>query len=62
MKWLKWLFGIEDDEKKSCCVAKDEVKGFFDPETGRVYKTAGSLKAAQTRRRNKAKKAKKAKK
>lgn len=69
MKWLKWLLGIggnekatpvlESAEKKSCCVAKDSVKGFVDPETGRVYKTAGSLKAAQTRRRNKAKKAKK---
>lgn len=69
MKWLKRLLGIGGDEKatpvlesaekKPCCVAKDTVKGFVDPDTGKVYKTAGSLKAAQTRRRNKDKKAKK---
>ncbi len=56
MKWLKWLLGIGGDEKATPVVESVEVKGFVDPETGRVYKTAGSLKAAQTRRRNKAKK------
>lgn len=62
-KWLKWLFGDSDEgkttpastpaEKKE---SKGNVKGFVDPETGKVYKTAGSLKAAQTRRKNKGKK------
>jgi len=66
MKWLKWLLGfggdekitvVESSEKKTCkCSPKNVVKGFVDPETGKVYKTAGSLKAAQTRRKNKAKK------
>lgn len=62
-KWLRWLLG-EDDDKKAKPItesvkkkeSKSDVKGFVDPETGKGYKTAGSLKAAQTRRRNKAKK------
>ena len=56
MKWLKWLLGLGGDEKATPVVESVEKKGFVDPETGKVYKTAGSLKAAQTRRRNKGKK------
>ena len=40
-------------------VVEEKVEGFVDEETGKVYKTAGALKGAQTRRKNKAKKAKK---
>ncbi len=62
-KWLEWLL-YGSDEGKTTSVSKPveekeskgNVKGFVDPETGKVYKTAGSLKAAQTRRRNKGKK------
>ena len=63
MKWLRWLIGGDDSETvadKSCCDVKETeccddpiVEGFVDEETGKVYKTAGALKGAQTRRRNK---------
>ena len=51
-------------EDTKCCdpVVEKKVDGFVDEETGKVYKTAGALKGAQTRRKNKAKKSKKAKK
>ena len=75
MKWLKWLLGTGGEcpvkvEETTCCDTKEDTKccepvveakveGFVDEETGKVYKTAGALKGAQTRRKNKAKKAKK---
>ena len=68
-KWLKCLL-YDGSEGKTTPVStpvkkkesKGDVKGFVDPETGKVYKTAGSMKAAQTRRKNKGKKTKKSKK
>ncbi len=74
MKWLRWLLGDNTaktvgKEDKSCCdvketeccdpIIEEKVEGFVDEETGKVYKTAGALKGAQTRRRNKKAKAKK---
>ncbi len=70
LKWLSEVFGGKPDTpvlkeaapvKKASPAAKKAVAtgGFIDEETGKVYKTAGALKGAQTRRKNKAKKAKK---
>lgn len=42
--------------------AEEPIKEFVDEETGKSYKTESALKAAITRRKNKAKKTKKAKK
>ncbi len=62
-KWLRWLIGGSDDKKVEPVMEDVKKEGFVDPETGKVYKTAGSLKAAQTRRKNKrTKKTKKSKK
>ena len=63
-EWLQKLFSFGGDEKVAPApVAKKASGGFVDSETGKTYKTAGSLKAAQTRRKNKGKKkAKKSKK
>ena len=55
-KWLRWLLGESDDKKAEPVMEAVKKEGFVDPETGKVYKTAGSLKAAQTCRKNKGKK------
>lgn len=74
MNFFKWLFGIDDEvptekvEIKETVKTKveekmDEVKaekkgGFIDSETGKVYKSERSMKAAITRRKNASKKKK----
>ena len=40
-------------------VENEKAVGFIDEETGKIYKTERGLKAARTRRLNKAKKARK---
>ena len=75
-KWLSGLFSGGDNNKEESTVLdlSDRVvtkvvtkkvkstEGYVDDVTGKVYKTAGALKGAQTRRKNKAKKSKKTKK
>lgn len=59
MKMFDWLFGsvktIENEvlELTESMKVKEKVGGFVDDVTGKVYKTAGALKGAQTRRQNK---------
>ena len=63
MKFFDWLRGtaknIEKDilelteSMKVTVEVKKKTEDFVDEETGKVYKTAGALKGAQTRRRNK---------
>lgn len=72
--FLKKLFGWEETKPvvveakatpKTSVEAKPASKNeeeFVDPDTGKSYKTAGALKAAQTRRMNKLKAKKTAKK
>lgn len=72
-KLFDWLFGKAEEveataeklvEKVDTVteVEKAPTEKFVDPETGKSYKTAGALKGAITRRKNKAKKNKKSKK
>ncbi len=59
MKMFDWLFGAEKEIEKAVLEltesleVKEKTEGFVDEETGKVYKTVGALKGAQTRRRNK---------
>ena len=62
-KFVDWILGtsqevVKKEEEKTVLELVDEVQEekFVDPETGKEYKTARSLKAAQTRRKNAAKK------
>ena len=62
-KFVDWILGtsqevVKKEEEKTVLELVDEVpeEKFVDPKTGKEYKTARSLKAAKTRRKNAAKK------